>query len=87
MPPEKLPKAKRKQIERKAAVRRLLPGGSTNLSAGFLRGIQEARRVAGPGGATLLLVSDGHANVGVTEPDAGSETFRIRTRAERIDGG
>jgi acyl-CoA dehydrogenase len=24
---------------------------------------------------------------GVTEPDAGSETFRIRTRAERIDGG
>jgi len=42
-------------------------GGMTNLSAGYLRGVQEARRVAGPNGATLLVVSDGHANRGVTE--------------------
>lgn len=44
-------------------------GGLTNLSGGLLRGLQEARRVAGDGGATLLLLSDGHANAGETDPD------------------
>jgi Ca-activated chloride channel homolog len=52
------------------AVRAVDAGGSTNLSAGYLRGLQEARRVAGPAGATVLLVSDGHANEGVTDPEA-----------------
>jgi Ca-activated chloride channel family protein len=42
--------------------------GGTDLSNGYLRGLQEARRVAGEGGATVLIVSDGHANVGVTDP-------------------
>ncbi len=45
------------------------PGGTTNLSGGLLRGLQEARRVAGGAGATLLLLSDGHANAGVTDAD------------------
>jgi Ca-activated chloride channel family protein len=45
-------------------------GGSTDLSAGYLRGLQEARRVAGEAGATVLIVSDGHANAGVTDPVA-----------------
>lgn len=45
-------------------------GGSTNLSGGYLRGLQEARRGAGPAGATIVLVSDGHANTGVTDPAA-----------------
>jgi Ca-activated chloride channel family protein len=58
----------------KAAVKRAIASvdsrGSTDLSAGYLRGVQEARRVAGPGGATLLLVSDGHANAGVVDPEA-----------------
>ncbi len=58
----------------KAVVRALIhsiyPGGTTNLSGGYLRGLQEARRVAGDGGATLLLLSDGHANVGITHGDA-----------------
>ena len=57
----------------KAAVKRAIAsveaGDMTDLSAGFLRGIQECRRVTGPGGATLLLVSDGHANEGVTDPE------------------
>lgn len=55
----------------KDAVARLLPGGMTNLSGGMLRGLQEARRAAGDGqgGATLILLSDGHANQG--ETDAG----------------
>src|SRR3954469_20372410 len=45
------------------------PGGTTNLSGGYLRGLQEARRVAGKRGATLLLISDGHANLGVLDSD------------------
>jgi Ca-activated chloride channel family protein len=51
-----------------AAIDGLWARGSTNLSAGLLRGVQEARRAAGPGGATLLLISDGMANEGVTDP-------------------
>ena len=53
----------------KRAISSVTAGGSTDLSAGYLRGIQECRRVTGPGGATLLLVSDGHANEGVTDPE------------------
>ena len=52
------------------AISALQPGGLTNLSAGLLRGLQEARRVSGESGATLLLLSDGHANRGVTSHDA-----------------
>jgi len=53
----------------KAAIAAIDAGGSTDLSAGYLRGLQEAQRVAGPTGATLLLISDGHANAGVTDAD------------------
>ena len=49
------------------AIRSIWPGGMTNLSGGYLRGIQEARRVADGRGSTLLLLSDGHANDGVTD--------------------
>jgi Ca-activated chloride channel homolog len=60
------------ELHDKDAVRRAVAGvysgGSTNLSGALLRGVQEARRVAGDGGATLLLLSDGHANCGVTDP-------------------
>jgi Ca-activated chloride channel homolog len=45
-------------------------GGMTDLSGGYLRGLQEARRVCGPAGATVVLLSDGHANAGVTDPQA-----------------
>jgi Ca-activated chloride channel family protein len=50
------------------AIGSLTSGGMTNLSGGLLRGMQEARRVAADGGATLLLLSDGHANAGETDP-------------------
>jgi Ca-activated chloride channel family protein len=53
----------------RAAIAAIAPGGMTNLSAGLLRGLQEARRAAGPAGASLLLLSDGHANEGETDPD------------------
>ena len=58
----------------KDLVRRLIagiqPGGMTNLSAGYLRGLQEVSRVAGDDGATVLLLSDGHANAGVVDHGA-----------------
>jgi Ca-activated chloride channel family protein len=52
----------------KARIAAVDAGGSTDLSGGYLRGLQEARRAVGPSGATVLLVSDGHANAGVTDP-------------------
>src|SRR3954453_23422371 len=56
----------------KLAVQQAIAGvhdrGSTDLSSGYFRGLQEARRVAGDTGATLLLISDGHANAGVCDP-------------------
>ena len=44
------------------------PGGMTDLAGGYLRGIQELQRVASDdGAATLVLLSDGHANTGITD--------------------
>jgi Ca-activated chloride channel family protein len=54
----------------KTAIAAVEPGGSTNLSAGLVRGLQEARRTAGTGGATVLLLSDGKANIGINDPEA-----------------
>ncbi len=45
------------------------PGGMTDLSSGYLRGLQEARRASTDTGATVLLLSDGHANSGETDPE------------------
>ncbi len=52
----------------KESIARVRAGGSTDLSGGYLRGLQEARRVAAGRGATVLLISDGHANAGITDP-------------------
>ncbi len=50
-----------------SAVRGIVSGGMTDLSSGYLRGLQEARRAAGDTGATLILLSDGEANSGITD--------------------
>ena len=50
----------------KQVIAEVYAGGCTNLSAGYFRGLQEAKRVTDTG-ATLLLVSDGHANAGVCD--------------------
>ncbi|MBA2348984.1 MAG: VWA domain-containing protein [Solirubrobacterales bacterium] len=69
----------------KQAIAGVVSGGMTNLSAGLMRGLQEARRAAGPGGATLLLLSDGRANEGIVDPDrlaglaAGAHRERVTT--------
>ncbi len=68
----------------RAAVAGVSPRGTTNLSAGYLRGLREARRAAGERGATLLLLSDGHANQGVLEHD---QLNRRRGRPPARGGG
>jgi Ca-activated chloride channel family protein len=64
----------------KQRIARIHPGGSTDLSAGYLRGLQEAARSADGAGATVLLISDGHANAGVTDPE------RLRGVAAKAGG-
>jgi Ca-activated chloride channel family protein len=50
------------------AIANIRSGGCTDLSAGYLLGLSEASRAMGDGGATVLLISDGHANGGETSP-------------------
>ncbi len=50
------------------AIESVFPGGSTDLSAGYLRGLRELRRVADHGG-TVLVISDGHVNAGISDVD------------------
>ena len=49
-------------------IQAIRPGGSTDLSAGYLLGLSEARRTIAATGATVVLLSDGHANSGMTDP-------------------
>lgn len=51
----------------RAALRHIHPGGMTNLAGGLLRGFQEAQRTANGASTALVLLSDGHANEGVTD--------------------
>jgi Ca-activated chloride channel family protein len=50
-----------KQVLRRA-IAPIDAGGSTDLSSGYVRSLQEARRLCGATGGTVLIVSDGHAN-------------------------
>jgi len=61
------------------AIGSLDSGGMTNLSGGLLRGMQDARRVAAGGGATLLLLCDGHANAGEIDPARSRRPGDVRT--------
>lgn len=51
-----------------ARIHAVQAGGCTDLSAGYLRGLREIRRVATAGG-TVLVVSDGHVNAGIKDAD------------------
>ena len=48
-------------------VRKVGPGGSTDLAGGYLRARIDAARVAGPAGATIVVLSDGRANGGAID--------------------
>lgn len=62
---------------------RVVSGGMTDLSGGYLRGLQELKRVAAGAGGTLLLISDGHANRGITDANQ-LEKIAFGVSAERI---
>ncbi|RPA06160.1 VWA domain-containing protein [Gordonia sp. OPL2] len=54
------------------AISTVVPGGCTDLSSGYLRGLQELRRSAasaGIRGGTVLVISDGHVNRGIQDLD------------------
>lgn len=55
-------------VEHRAAIGRIHAGGSTNLSGGWLKGVEALGRTNGAGPRKALLLSDGLANVGITEP-------------------
>ena len=61
-------------------------GGTTDLSGGYLLGLTEARRTRTATGATVLLLSDGHANAGVTDPLTVGQ-LATQAHAERITTG
>ncbi|HET7325824.1 MAG TPA: VWA domain-containing protein [Nocardioidaceae bacterium] len=61
-----------------AAIHGIGPGSTTDLSAGYLLGLSEAARAMGPDGATVVLVSDGHANAGERSSDRLGELARAR---------
>jgi Ca-activated chloride channel family protein len=50
------------------AVKQIATGGSTDISAGYLLALREASRDQASSGATILLISDGHANAGERDP-------------------
>ena len=52
-----------------AAVQSIEPGGMTNLSGGWLKGLEELQRTDGDGVRRVLLLTDGQANVGIVEHD------------------
>jgi Ca-activated chloride channel family protein len=67
----------------KQAISAVHDRGTTDLSAGYFRGLQEARRVAGATGATVLLISDGHANAGICDPGQLGDVAR-KAHTDRI---
>jgi Ca-activated chloride channel homolog len=48
-------------------IREIWPGGTTNLSGGWLKGVEELGRVTGEGIRKVLLLTDGLANQGITD--------------------
>lgn len=69
------------------ALQSIEPGGCTDLGAGYLRGLQELRRVASSAaasaGGTLLVISDGHINSGIQDADRFADLAR-RANADGV---
>ncbi len=71
----------------KDAIAGIHSGGCTDLSAGYLLGLSEANRAMGSdgdGGATVMLISDGHANAGQTSPVVLGDLAESRANLRRI---
>lgn len=67
----------------RAAIASIGPGGQTNLSGGWLRGLGELVDAAADGPRKILLLTDGLANVGITDPGDLTEMAR-RARLEGV---
>jgi Ca-activated chloride channel family protein len=64
-----------------ASIGQIWSGGSTNLSGGWLKGVEQLGTIAGgQGPKKVLLLSDGHANVGID--DAGELAKLARGAAD-----
>lgn len=57
--------------------------GGTDLSAGYLLGLTEASRHIGATGATVLLLSDGHANQGIVDAEQLGQVA-AKAQADRV---
>jgi Ca-activated chloride channel family protein len=66
-----------------ALIEGITPRGTTDLSGGYLLGLSEARRHISQTGASVILLSDGHANEGITDP-AQLGSVAAQARAEGI---
>ena len=64
-------------------LREITSGGTTDLSGGYLRGMQELKRASAGQGGTLLLISDGHANRGISDPSQ-LETIAAGAGSDKI---
>ncbi len=73
------PLAPVEQAPLRAAIASIWPGGSTNLSGGWLKGLEQLQGDRGK----ILLLTDGLANVGITDEGALVELSR-RAGAERV---
>jgi Ca-activated chloride channel family protein len=51
-----------------SVVGKIQPGGSTNLEAGYRTAIEQARNLPRGTQVNLILLSDGHANIGLVDP-------------------
>jgi Ca-activated chloride channel family protein len=67
----------------RSAIASLRPGGSTNLSGGWLKGLEQLRAAPADGVRKILLLTDGLANVGINDPAALSQLARTAA-GERI---
>jgi len=65
-----------------AAINGIRPGGQTNLSGGWLKGVEELNRATDESVKRVLLLTDGLANVGVTD----SATLASMTGAAAGEG-
>lgn len=59
-----------------AALASVQPGGSTNLSGGWLKGLEQLRTAPAGSARKILLLTDGMANVGITDAGAIAELAR-----------
>ena len=67
----------------RSAIASLRPGGSTNLSGGWLKGLEQLRAAPADGVRKILLLTDGLANVGIS--DAGCALAARRDGRGRAD--